>query len=204
MMAVKKKLKTFSALTLLRYVIVDLLKAKWDSYIKKSFFRCSLSIIYIILFSVKPFTMTTTLIFAGSFLHSQSTSVSPLLPSHLGITRCTHSQMNALSMINHCHEHAQAFCHHHHANDAQETQYDCPANETVSNSTLFNSTTMNATEDLEMVCLLCLEITPHYCLIIQDLEPVNLLATSLPDLEADLGSSIMEMANFRLPISVFI
>ena len=45
-----------------------------------------------------------------------------------------------------------------------------------------------------------LEITPHYCLIFQDLEPVNLLATSLPDLEADLGSSIMEMANFRLPI----
>merc|ERR1719264_829139 len=40
---------------------------------------------------------------------------------------------------------------------------------------------MNATEDLEM-----------------DLEPVNLLATSLPDLEADLGSSIMEMANFSL------
>ena len=32
----------------------------------------------------------------------------------------------------------------------------------------------------------------------QNLDPVSLLATSLPDLESDLGSSIMEMANFRL------
>ena len=30
------------------------------------------------------------------------------------------------------------------------------------------------------------------------MDPVSLLATSLPDLETDLGSSIMEMANFRL------
>ena len=33
---------------------------------------------------------------------------------------------------------------------------------------------------------------------LQNIDPVSLLATSLPDLETDLGSSIMEMANFRL------
>ena len=33
---------------------------------------------------------------------------------------------------------------------------------------------------------------------LQNIDPVSLLATSLPDLESDLGSSIMEMANFRL------
>ena len=34
--------------------------------------------------------------------------------------------------------------------------------------------------------------------VLQNIDPVSLLATSLPDLESDLGSSIMEMANFRL------
>ena len=68
---------------------------------------------------------------------------------------------------------------------------------------------MNTTDDPEMVCEIDIVCQPEFgskchnqdstkINLYQNVDPVSLLATSLPDLESDLGSSIMEMANFRL------
>ena len=68
---------------------------------------------------------------------------------------------------------------------------------------------MNTTDEPEMVCEINFVGQPEFgskshnqdstkINLHQNLDPVSLLATSLPDLESDLGSSIMEMANFRL------
>ena len=101
-------------MSVIRYVIVDLLKAKWVSYIKKSFFRQFFAFSIYFCISTVAFTLR----------HNQ------------------------------------------------ETMQDCPANAT--NAT--NATWSNMTEDLD---------------------PVTLLTTTLPDLDLDITESLLEMANRR-------
>ena len=98
-------------MSVIRYVIVDLLKAKWVSYIKKSFFRQFFAFSIYFCISTVAFTLR----------HNQ------------------------------------------------ETMQDCPANAT-------NATWSNMTEDLD---------------------PVTLLTTTLPDLDLDITESLLEMANRR-------
>ena len=98
-------------ISLIRYVIVDLLKAKWISYIKKSFFRQFFAFSIYFCISTVAFTLR----------HNQ------------------------------------------------ETMQDCPANAT-------NATWSNMTEDLD---------------------PVTLLSTTLPDLDLDITESLLEVANRR-------
>ena len=138
-----------------RYVIVDLLKAKWNSYIKKSFFRHLIVFISTnskLVSSKRIISKNKYHIVTGSSLHSLFTSASPRLLSHCGITRwnffaslwtvCGDWFIDQLNLI---------IYKLPTINISQETQYDCPANETISNSTLFNSTSMNTTDNLEMV-----------------------------------------------------
>ena len=137
-----------------RYVIVDLLKAKWNSYIKKSFFRHFIVFISTnsTLVSSKRIISKIKCIVTGNSLHFLFTSASPQLLSHCDITRwnffaslwtvCGDWFIDQLNLI---------IYKLPTINISQETQYDCPANETISNSTLFNSTSMNTTDDPEMV-----------------------------------------------------